>query len=520
MSADATSVQSGTVVLPRPVVVGVLLVGVAFGLLYQALTTSDHPGLAVVWGSLALAAYAAGLLCLVGARYGSQLGLTAWKFGPWTLVWFGISFGLASITWSGPQSGTSAEIDISSVLRALWLVGIGITAWAAGYVVRLDRPFRGSARRAVDVLGRRFAPDVRSPATPWILYSIGLGARVLDTALTGRFGYLGDAPSAVSTATSYGQVVGLLTLCAPLGVCVAALQVYRERVAGGRATLAILFLAELGFGAAAGGKADFVIAMLAVIVPMSTARRKMPVGLSILSCLLFLVVVIPFNHAYRSVARSASGSLAPMEAIHGAPGILRQTLGAQNPVTVVPTSALYLLQRIREIDSPAIIIQRTGGQIPFSNPVRMIEAPLADAIPRAIWSSKPILVGGYKFSQEYYGIPSTLYTSSAITPIGDLYRYGGWIPVVIGMSLLGALARLLDEVLDVGTNPHATFLVLLLFPALVKAEDDWATLLAGLPAAAAIWVFCVALSFRRETRDIDIPVSAVVHSLYLNEAKR
>ena len=497
MSTDVGDAQSGAVVLPRSIVAGVVLLGLGSGLLYQALTTSDEPTVAVVWGSLSLAGYAAGLLCLVGARYGSHLGLSSWKFGPWTLVWYGITFGLASITWTLPQSGTSGEIALGSVLRALWLVGLGITAWTIGYVTRLDRPFSRAAKRVADALSRKYSNEVRSPATPWFLYTIGLGARIADTALTGRFGYLGDAPSGVSTATSYGQLVGLLTLCAPLGVCAAALQVYREKVAGARATLVILFVAELAFGAAAGGKADFVIAILAVVVPMSAARQRFPKVVSIVSLALFLVVVIPFNQAYRSVARSASWSLSPMEAFHEAPGILRQTLYAKNPITVVPVSSFYLLQRIREIDSPAIIVQRTGSQIPFSNPMQLVEAPLADAVPRVIWPDKPILVSGYKFSQEYYGIPYTVYTSSAITPVGDLYRYGGWIPIVIGMCLLGVLARLLDEVLDVRKNSHASFLVLLLFPALVKAEDDWATLLAGLPAATAIWLLCVVLSFRR-----------------------
>jgi hypothetical protein len=41
------------------------------------------------------------------------------------------------------------------------------------------------------------------------------------------------------------------------------------------------------------------------------------------------------------------------------------------------------------------------------------------------------------------------------------------------MFLLGCGIRLLDDVLDVSGNPHSMFLFLLLFPSLVKQEDDW-----------------------------------------------
>jgi threonine/homoserine/homoserine lactone efflux protein len=122
---------------------------------------------------------------------------------------------------------------------------------------------------------------------------------------------------------------------------------------------------------------------------------------------------------------------------------------------------------------------------------------VADLVPRAIWHDKPILATGYLFNQQYYDIPSTVYTSSAITPVGDLYRHGGWIPVAVGMLLLGCGVRLLDNVLDVRQNPHAIFLVLLLFPALVNGEQDWVTLLAGMPTAFMVWLLAVALAFRR-----------------------
>ena len=60
-----------------------------------------------------------------------------------------------------------------------------------------------------------------------------------------------------------------------------------------------------------------------------------------------------------------------------------------------------LTQRIREIDNPAIIIQRTPGQVSFLDPLQLIEAPIAAVVPRAIWPSKPIQDTGAQVSQQY-----------------------------------------------------------------------------------------------------------------------
>ena len=106
----------------------------------------------------------------------------------------------------------------------------------------------------------------------------------------------------------------------------------------------------------------------------------------------------------------------------------------------------------------------------------MIQQPVAAATPRFLWPGKPVLDGGYEFGQEYFGLPASIYTSTPDTPAGSLYRYGGWLPVIAGMMLLGAGVRVLDDVLRV-SNPHSFFMLLLLLPAVAGGEEDWGTLL-------------------------------------------
>ena len=296
----------------------ILLTG-AIGLSAQALATAGQPTHAVVWGSLGFAAYAASLLCLVGGGQGKVLGLGRWWFGSWTLLWYGTAFGLATLTWVQPQTGTSAEISPSSVLRALWLVAVGMTLWGLGYLVGPGRSARRFGNKVMAALSVRFAPEVRSPLAPWILYAIGTAARIAIAATTGQLGYIGNFQSTITAASGYQQLLNDLGLCAPLAVAAAALQVYGERVPGARITLTVLFLAEIAAGAAAGGKQSFIVTILAVAIPFTTSRRRAHKGLLAftalaLTGLAFLLIVVPFNQSYRNNARNASGTLSISQA--------------------------------------------------------------------------------------------------------------------------------------------------------------------------------------------------------------
>ena len=72
--------------------------------------------------------------------------------------------------------------------------------------------------------------------------------------------------------------------------------------------------------------------------------------------------------------------------------------------------------------------------------------------------------------------------------------------MIVGMFLLGCGVRFLDDVMDVCGNPHSVFLFLLLFPSLVKQEDDWMGTLAGIPGMLLVWLFATYLTFRRTER--------------------
>jgi len=479
---------------------GLLLVSVAAGLTIMAMSAISIDD-QIRWGAVALAAFCVGLLPLMSVAAGYDgLGLASWRMGPWSLVWGSLAFGLATIDWLSPQTvaGPSGAILPGSILRALWMIAVALAMLTAGYSVGPYRLAAYRARRATDWLSRRSTDQIRGPMVPWVLLGVGLIAQLGFAALNGRIGYIGNAEASVSTASGYSQYLSVTGDCVPLAVVAATIRTHRTRTLWAWLTLILVFATAIVVGAVAGNKESFVVAILAVILPYTVVRRRLPIGAIVAATIFFILIVIPFNLAYRVSVRGAV-TLSTSQAVAGAPAIASQVLATDISTTVLGESVSYLAQRIRTIDTPAIVMQRTPSEIPYANPAELLIDPVTDLIPRIVWPGKPVLTPGYQISQRYYLLPPQIYTASNITPEADLYRHGGWLPMIVGMFLFGCAIRILDEVADLSRSVHGMFLIILLFPGIVEAGSDFATLLAGIPALILLWLVVVTLSFTKRT---------------------
>lgn len=482
--------------LLRPTAAAVLG-GTAVALAGQALSV-PLPTTAAAWGGMALAAWCGALLVTCSMLAGRDgVGLAQWKMGSWFLLWCAVTDGLASITWAHQQSGLNGQILPSSVTRAEWVTAAAVTAWAAAYCFGSRRLYVAAGVRFMRTVAYGRSGVVRGPMTPWLLYAIGTAARLAEAILTGHLGYAGNAVATVSSASWYQQALSLAAYACPLAITVAGLRMFRERAPGAKVTLAILLAAEIMIAAVMGIKGQFITAVMAVAIARASAGRGMPRRLILAAAAFFLLMVIPFTIAYRAEVRGGPADLSPGSAAAAAPAVASAAASTAS-VATIPESVSYLAQRLQEIDAPAIVLQKTPSQVPYASPAQIPEALATGLIPRFLWPGKPLVDAGYQFSQEYYGTPPGLVTAAAISPQADLYRYGGWLPMLTGMLALGWLTRVLDDVLDVRATPHAALLVVLLWSTLATPENTFTATLLALPSAIVTWLAVIAVAFRRQ----------------------
>ncbi|HUN36320.1 MAG TPA: hypothetical protein VMU95_30355 [Trebonia sp.] len=228
---------------------GLLAVAVAVALAELAISavfTDDQ----IRWGAMALAAFCCGLLMLmaVAARH-DRLGLASWRIGPWSLVWAAFAFGLATISWIGPEAGPAAEILPGSILRALVMIGVAMAALTVGYCAGPYRLAAARARRVTDGLRHRLTDDIRSPVVQWVLLAAGLVSQFGFAILTGHFGYVGNVAASVTTASGYSQYLAVVGQCVPLAVMAAAMRAYRIRTVGSWLAVAAILAAAVAEGA-------------------------------------------------------------------------------------------------------------------------------------------------------------------------------------------------------------------------------------------------------------------------------
>jgi hypothetical protein len=473
--------------VPRPVVRWVLALILAALAAALAAVAVKQPFPSPAWGGAALAAWCAALLVACAASIGrAGTGLGEWKIGAWMLVWMALTCGLATIA-AAPAGSTAAMATPSGLTAAEWLTGAAATAWAAAYCAAPRHLAVPALRAAL----RHRAPVTRGPLTPWLLYATGTAAQLATAVLTGHFGYTGTV--SVTSATWYQQMLGDAAYCCPLGTATAALRVFSGN--GSRLTLGILAAAECATAAVSGFRGAFVSAGLAIAIPAACYGRKLPRPLIAAALIGMLLLVIPFTAAYRAQVRTTSAVLSPSQAAVIVPSTAARVLADASPSSSV-TGVSYLAQRFREISAAAVVVQDTPSAVPYASPLKIPETVAAGLIPRVLWPGKPILDPGYQFAEEYYGQPSGEMNAAATTPVADLYRYGGLVPVLVGMALLGLLMGVLDGALDV-RDPRCVLLIFLLWPVLAVPEGSYTAILTSLLGLIVTWLAVATVAFRR-----------------------
>jgi hypothetical protein len=397
------------------------------------------------------------------------------------------------------------------VVYALKVFVAATVVWTVGYLTPIPGLVRRNVGRGIGWLLRGTTPALCGAGVPWVMYGIGSLARLATILLTNRLGYVGDATGLVSQARPYSLALECVAALCVFAIAASAYRALSPTISGGKATLWTLVGLEVVVGALAGGKQSFVVSILAVLIPYGATRGRLAMRILVPASLVFLFIIVPFNGIYRQMVRhgSAASTLSPTAATAVAPDVLYRAARPEAPLDVLSDSAAALLRRVRLIDSLAIVTQRTPSMIPYQDPLQFITAPFVGLIPRAAWPDKPVLATGYQFSQDYYQLPASMYTSSSITPVGDLYRHGGWPIAIAGMFLIGVACRLFDTLFRPEIDPRAVCFLLVFLPTMVKSEIDLYALEVAVPANLLTAALGAHLICRRRSSASSQPVPAV-----------
>jgi hypothetical protein len=413
------------------------------------------------------------------------------------MLWFAIAYGAASLFWTtGRPSNVPAFLDQGAVLEAMRVVFVGVLAFLIGYQLRL----RATSNRASPRTHRLFGYWTPRHALrdAWLLFLVGTVATAIQIA-SGTFGYL-QSSNVLTEASPLSNVLHLLSQLAYFGIFLMSFATTRHFSISNLLSLILVVLLASAISLFSGVKESFILVGLALIFGYAAERQRLPLLGMFATILIFLFFIAPFTSAYRDRVNirpqerldtvAAIGQLVPaLESMFQAHGDQHATGG-------------LLEGRIPRINDVAVVTKQTPSQIGFRSALEFLEAPILGLVPRAVWPTKPILTTGYDFSVQYYHNPTTEFSSPAITPYADLWRHGGWLPLLVGMASFGIILRLLDDSMARGQDARRFFFFLLIFALVVKQEDDIIGLIAAVPGLFLATWLAARLIARREGRDV------------------
>ena len=133
--------------------------------------------------------------------------------------------------------------------------------------------------------------------------------------------------------------------------------------------------------------------------------------------------------------------ISPLEVINR----LSAFVGAANFGEYFRTGMLATGSRLDLLGITSVIVRDTPSQVPYQGGWTLAYIPIS-FIPRILWAGKPEFYTGRWVTENYGGGPEIM-SSTGSGWIGELYFNFGFIGVILGMIIIGAVFRILHETL-------------------------------------------------------------------------
>lgn len=309
------------------------------------------------------------------------------------------------------------------------------------------------------------------------MLTLGVGGNLILWK-TGLFAYTADS-SLRESNMAITQWLGFLANLLNAALVVSAIEIFGKRGAAQliKAVFYLSIILSIGFGVISGTKGATLTPILYVILVYGVTKGKIPRMAILLP--LSLVLIYPFINAYRGNLNS--GYRDQINTSAGLGATIEKTF---NDVIEDPTSKSEVAgNSIDKATDRLSVLTYIHDVIGLPDPSilngdeKLWLAPFYPLVPRFLWKEKPVDLKGKRLSIAL-GIPAT--SSTAVTPIGDLYSLYGKYGVVIGMFIWGVGLQLYQNWIGRGNlSERRLFIYILMLTQLINLESDVFSLVAG-----------------------------------------
>lgn len=390
------------------------------------------------------------LIPLVGLIYGLYFGRP-------------FAFGAPGELGGGSYGAGSASILLAPALLAL--LGWCVVLVSYGLVGRMYRPRGWALFRSVDrrILRRAgvllTAIGFASNAGEYFLAVPSTFAGVWT--LLGRLGWVG---------------VGFLVASWVLGNLGRPLKTFTA------VSIVLVSLLEISTGSIANPGRFWLLLLLSGWIANG---RRAPAGLWVagVAAALTMIVLRGVAMDYRQRAWYGNEQLGPAEEVATYYAVLSERVRERGPVSLLSQSTELVRERTAQARVLTDVIQRTPHTVPYWGGETYVSL-VGAFVPRFLWPSKPTKNLGQRFGHRYsYLDPGDETTSFNLPFLVEFYANFGALGILLGMSLVGGVYRLLDDLLNRPSNralvPSLLALALLV-PLATSVESDFSLVFGGL----------------------------------------
>lgn len=332
---------------------------------------------------------------------------------------------LGDAGYTSDASPNQVAFTPPDVTRGMLAAFAGYVMLLAGYALPLGRV----AANAVPRMRREWSAEAALGVALVIIplgWAVTLGSQLGLIPARAGSGVLG----AIAAGTGFG--IGLIAL---------VYQRYRSRAA--LVLLGVVIPPSMMFNFFTGSKIQFLMPLVMIVMSHIIVTRRLRAWW-IVGFLAVMSLFYPVAQVYRLyIAHNNLNAVQVIASPHNIVGLLASFATSFELSEYLETGINATARRLDGLGILCVIMRDAGTRVPFQGGWSIAYIPLA-YIPRLLWAGKPSLGIG-QWVTDNFGSGPDIISSTGATWMGEFYFNFGWTGLLIGMVVMGAWLRFLQE---------------------------------------------------------------------------